>query len=159
MTFSDPLSYELCCYRKRKFLFLATWKCHLSDQGKTIRSNFQLSYYRMYKIVSPVMFPPFFLNDMENGTFQRLTTTGKDRTLFLPQIRHNEIWDTPFSKIQNLLGLLHLIPLAFQAKIQGIFIHIHITFTAILTIWGNKHIIWTITNILSVSGLEMGSNS
>lgn len=45
----------------------------------------------MCKLVGPVMAPVFFLNDMENGTVQKLPTSSKDKTLVFLQFKHKGI--------------------------------------------------------------------
>lgn len=56
-------------------------------------------------MVGPVTFPTFFLNDVENGTFQRLTASTKDRALFLLQIRPKGIRNTSFCKVETFGSL------------------------------------------------------
>ena len=94
-----------------KFFFFAIWKFHLSKKIKGI-SNTHLECIE-YKVVGPVTFPTFFLNDVENGTFQSLTTSTKDRALFLLQIRPKGILNTSFCKVETLSGLCHVIFLTF----------------------------------------------
>lgn len=78
---------------------------------------FPTVFYRMHKVVYVLCYVScIFLEWYEKWHIPKVTTNSKDRTLFLLQSRHEGIWDTSFSKVQSLLGLLHRIPLTFHVK-------------------------------------------